>query len=176
MGQGGVKKGMQPIPAGSLSGSGLPIPPDMALYARFKNESILNYLEIPILAKYTFDAGLPFSVYVDGGPNIGFLVSAKTKSSGTSQLFVDASGTPLTVMDQPVPPVDFTGEQSIKSDVNTMNFGLAGGLGIGWGMGPGELSLDCRGSYGLTNIQKGSGNGDNRTGCLVVTMGYAIGI
>jgi hypothetical protein len=173
VGQGGVKKGMQPIPDGSLSGSGLPIPPDLTLYASFKNESILNYVEIPLFAKYSFGVGRGFDVYIDGGPNLGILVDAKTKSSGTSLLFTDNAGTPLTIEGQPVPPVDFGGEQSIKSDVHSFNFGIAGGLGIARQFGNGEVSLDLRGSYGFTNVQKDSANGSNHTGCLVITLGYA---
>jgi hypothetical protein len=176
VGQGGVKKGIQSIPAGSLSGSGLPVPTDMTLYANFKNESILNYAEIPFLAKYSFDAGKSFRIYIDGGPNLGILVSARTKSSGLSLIYSDNLGTPLTIGGQPLPPVDFGGETSIKSDVHTLNFGIAGGLGISRSLGPGEISLNGRGSYGLTNIQKGTDNGDNRTGCLVIALGYSVKI
>jgi hypothetical protein len=177
VGQGGIKEGIQPIPEGSLSGSGLPVPEGTILYANFKNEAILNYIEVPVLAQYSFDIKKLFKLYIDLGPYIGFLVEAKTKSTGSSQLFVDNAGTiPLTIMGQPLPPVDFNTTTDIKKDINTINLGISGGIGISKTLGPGELILDARGSYGLTYIQKDSKNGNNHTGCLVISLGYALKI
>ncbi len=48
--QGGVRGGFQIIMP-TLLPEGLPIPPDMALYASFRNESILDYIEIPLLVR-----------------------------------------------------------------------------------------------------------------------------
>ncbi len=173
--QGGVKKGIQPIPQGNLDPN-LPVPTGTIIYGDYKNVAILNYIEIPILIKYSFDLGKLFKLYIDAGPNTGFLVEAKTKTSGTSQLFIDNSGTPLTVGGQALPAVDFSHETDIKSDINVLNFGLAGGLGISTKLGPGDIILDGRGSFGLTPIQKDPKNGNNRTGCLVISLGYAIKI
>ncbi|MBI1782939.1 MAG: PorT family protein [Sphingobacteriales bacterium] len=40
----------------------------------------LNYLNIPVMAKYTFTGGF----YAETGPQLGFLLSAKAKASGAS--------------------------------------------------------------------------------------------
>ncbi|MBI2730663.1 MAG: PorT family protein [Sphingobacteriales bacterium] len=40
----------------------------------------LNYLNIPVLAKYTFNGGF----FAETGPQIGFLLSAKAKGGGVS--------------------------------------------------------------------------------------------
>jgi hypothetical protein len=169
--QGGIKKGMQVLDPAMLTG--LPVPPGTTLYANFENEAIMNYIELPLLAKYK----LPFSgkniFYVDAGPNFGYLVSAKTKTSGSSLIYLDPVG------QQPVPDVpvqDFNSETDIKNDLKQMNVGITGGVGISRTIGPGDLILDVRGSYGFTNVQKDSANGQNHTGCLVISLGYAIKI
>jgi hypothetical protein len=168
--QGGQRNGMQPItPDPSLG-----LPPDMLLYAAFDNETILDYIEIPIMAKLTWGETLRF--WIDGGPYVGFLVRAKTVTSGSSMLYVDASGTPLTMPpdNQPLPPVDFSGETDIKQDVNSTNAGIAGGLGLEFTYGPGDIVFEAHFSVGLTNIQKDVElNGENRTGALAVIVGYA---
>jgi hypothetical protein len=167
--QGGIKKGIQSIDPALLTG--LPVPPGTALYANFETEAIMNYIELPLLAKYKIPAGKKNIFYIDGGPNFGYLVSAKTKTSGMSQIFLDPAG------QQPVPDVpaqDFKAETDIKKDLKSMNIGITGGLGISRTMGPGDLILDVRGSYGFTDVQKDPANGQNNTGCLVISLGYAL--
>jgi hypothetical protein len=64
------------------------------LYANYKSEARLNYLMVPVLAKFGWNFNKsPLRIYVDAGPFIGFLVSAKQVISGQSQFFSDPSGT-----------------------------------------------------------------------------------
>ncbi|MDR3665363.1 MAG: porin family protein [Ignavibacteriaceae bacterium] len=172
--QGGKKTGIQPIDPSSVP---LPIPAGVNLYADFSNEAVLNYLEIPLIAKYSFSLSSLFSAYVDAGPYVGFLLNAKTITSGTSSLYVDKNGTPLVIEGfAAIPPQNFDQTTTITSDIKTLNTGITGGFGIARPIMYGEIILDIRGSYGFTNIQKNSINGKNNTGSLVVTLGYSYNI
>lgn len=168
--QGGQRNGMQPI----FPDPSLPAPPGTTLYASFDNETILDYLEIPIMARLTWGGAQRF--FVDAGPYIGFLVRAKTVTSGSSLLYTDASGTPLLVPPDylPLPPVSFDGETDVSQDINSINAGIAGGVGIETPLGPGDIVFTAHFSYGFTNIQKDTElNGKNNTGSLAVTIGYS---
>ena len=62
-----------------------------------------------------------------------------------------------------------------KKDINPVNFGINGGVGLGYALGAsGEIDLDVRAAYGLTTIQKDTQtNGKSHTGDLFLTLGYA---
>ena len=157
------------------------VPPGLNLYANYNNETALNYLEIPLLARYTFDlAGtLGLSrVYVDAGPYVGFLLSAKNTTGGMSSIYLDKSGTPLLLppAGQPLPPLDFTASTDVKSDIQKLNTGITGGIGLARTFGPGDLILDARGAYGLRDIQTDPKNGKNNTGSFVLAVGYELRI
>ena len=170
--QGGKRNGMQPIPPDQLP-PGVQIPPGMTLYADFHNEAILNYAEIPVMIRMTWGDRSHF--FVAAGPYVGFLIRAKTVTSGTSLLYIDPSGTPLEVGD-PLPLVSFDGDTNIRDDINSTCFGLAGGVGVETHLGPGQIVLDARFSLGLTNIQSNPEvDGENQTGAVEITIGYAFG-
>jgi len=168
--QGGKKTGIQSIDPSSVP---VPLPPGTNLYADFSNEAVLNYVEIPLIAKYSFNLTSIFSAYVDAGPYIGFLLNAKTITTGTSSIYVDKNGTSLTIGGNPLSLQDFGQTTTITSDIKTLNTGITGGVGISRPILNGDIILDIRGSYGFTNIQKNSINGKNNTGSLVVTLGYS---
>lgn len=172
-GQGGKREGMQPVTA---------IPPALAqmlpagtmLYADFKNESVLNYLEIPVTAKFAWGSTLKY--YLNAGPYVGVLLNASQKTDGNSGLYFDKAGTqPVTIQGQPLPPQSFKTDTDIKKDINPLNVGITGGIGLAYAMGgSGEIILDARGAYGLTTIQKDTeANGKSHTGGLFLTLGYA---
>jgi Outer membrane protein beta-barrel domain len=168
--QGGKRDGMQPI---IIDVPGLVLPPDLVLYADFHNEAILDYLEVPLLAVLTWGQKPRF--FVNAGPYIGFLVRAKTVTSGMSTIYIDDSGTPLLVPPdfQPLPPVSFDATTDTKGDINELNAGIAGGIGLAVPAGPGEIVLGVRFSLGLTNIQTDVETyGHNRTGAIEVLVGY----
>jgi hypothetical protein len=169
--QGGKRDGMQPVPTGL---SGIALPPGTTLYANYKNVAKLNYIEIPVLAAWHFGTGRHF--FAAAGPYMGFLVSASNETSGTSALFLDPAGT-QPVVDMSGNPVtaDFNATTDTKSDLNTLNWGVQGGVGFAQPLGRGALELDVRGGLGLTNVQKDTAaNGNNSTGALVVALGYAL--
>ena len=165
-GQGGKRSGMQPIT--SLP-QGYPANPyGDYYYANFKNVAILNYLEVPVLAKIYLDKNQKF--YVDLGPNIGFLINAKQKTSGSSYIYLDKAG------NQPASPsaVPFDATTDVKKDIKKVNFGLAGGGGINFPAGKNLVFVNARFTYGLTTIQKDPAtNGKSHAGNIVISAGWA---
>ncbi len=173
-GQGGQRNGLQPITSTELP----PLPSGGYYYASFKNTSILNYIEIPVLAKYTFGSdGLGFDV--SAGPYVGFLLNATQNTNGTSTIFIDKNGTPLEVQIAgggyiPLPPQSFNASTDVASSIHKINFGIAGGAGITFPvMGRTRISLDVRGLYGLTDIQRYAQDGTSHTGNLIISVGYS---
>jgi hypothetical protein len=169
--QGGKWDGLQPV---IIDLPGLVLPPGVILYADFNNESILDYLEVPVLAELTWGQMPRF--FINAGPYVGLLVRAKTITGGMSTIYFDDSRTPLLLPPdyQPLPPFSFEAETDSKKDINDLSAGIAGGIGLAIPAGPGELVLGVRFSLGLTNIQVDvESYGKNRTGAVVMTVGYA---
>ena len=169
--QGGKRDGMQPV---IIDLPGLTLPPGLTLYADFHNEAILDYIEVPLLAGLTW--GRKPRLFINAGPYVGFLVRAKSVTSGLSTLYLDNSGTPLLVPPdfQPLPPISFDATIDSQEDINDLSAGITGGIGVAMPAGPGELILGVRFSLGLTNIQTDvKAYGRNHTGAVVLTIGYA---
>jgi hypothetical protein len=168
--QGGQRKGMQPVPSDAVSG--IILPSGTKLYARFNTTSILNYIEVPVLAKLILGDKLGY--YLCAGPHIAFLVEAKTKTSGTSSLYFDEGGTiPVGSNGNILPPVSFNSNTDIKENIKTVNAGLQGGLGVQYTIGRSTFFIDGRAIIGLTNIQTNPDrDGRNKTGSIAVTTGY----
>jgi hypothetical protein len=170
-GQGGQRNGMQAFPIPAEFASMLP-PNTNNLYANYDNETIINYLEIPVLAGYNFKFGNSgFTGYVEAGPYFDFLLNAKTVTSGTSGLYFDQAGTmPLGVSQ------DFGQTTNNTSSVKTFNAGITGGIGIKYDIGAGQIDLNIRGEYGFIPIETDNSNGSNNTGALYITIGYGFKI
>jgi hypothetical protein len=173
-GQGGVRKGMQPI---TQSPAGLPpLPPGQYLYASFRNETILDYLEAPVMARFTWGRGPVVRWFVQGGPYFAYLLQATEKTSGTSQVYVTPAGPPLTIEGQPIPPQDFGARTDVRNGLWRFNCGATAGGGTEFLLAPGHrLFLEVRGEYGLRTIQKDHSNGTSNTGCAEFLVGYKYG-
>lgn len=172
--EGGQRNGMQALAGASFNPQ---VPAGTYFYANYNNESILNYLEVPVMAKYFFSLSKSSRLYVDFGPYIGFLLNAKQKTGGTSIVYADAKGTqPVSVDPQTgqAYQVPFDASIDITDQINKVNYGLTGGLGFTQHVGFGVAVLDVRGAYGLTTIQHNPENGDNHIGNLLVSLGYSI--
>jgi len=178
-GQGGQRTGLQPITNSELP----PNPNGPYYYADFRNVSILNYLEIPVLLKYTFGGeGMRFQGNL--GPYIGFLLNASEESSGTSLVYTDKNRSPLMIPLPPdyqtygeAPPQSFNATTNVYDSIKKINVGAAGGIGIIYPLNTNQrISFDVRFTYGITNIQKYSEDGKNHTGNLVISLGYALRI
>jgi hypothetical protein len=169
-GQGGERDGLQPI---TQAPSELPsLPPGQYYYADFKNKAELNYLEIPVMVKYHWEISSHWRSFVEAGPYVGFLLNATQKTSGMSRIYLN--GAPLTIRGQPLPPVSFAADTNVKSDLNTVNWGIMGGIGVEYALdNRNNIFLDLRGEYGLRSLPKDTAtNGNSKTGCLVFLIGY----
>ncbi|MGN6299196.1 MAG: porin family protein [Ginsengibacter sp.] len=167
--QGGKKEGMQAFPTPQEYASMFPQGAPEYLYADFKSEAKLNYLLVPVLAKFGWNIqNSPLRIYVDAGPFAGFLLSAHQVLNGSSIIYADPKGQqPLSPEPQP-----FDSTKNIKSDLNTFNFGVSGNIGIAYRFNKSSIFLEGGGNYGFLNIQKGNANGKNHTGAGTVDVGY----
>lgn len=178
--QGGKKDGFQafPFPAQMAPLFGPQAPP--YLYADFKSTAKLDYLMLPVLAKFGWDLGAEkkWRIYAGAGPFVGLLLNAKQVTEGTGQVYLDEGKT------KPVPAnlanpsagiltLSFDNTKDIKDQLRSFNFGLAGNVGIGYKIKRNMIFLEGGGNYGFINIQKGSANGKNRSGAATVMIGYA---
>jgi hypothetical protein len=168
--QGGKKNGFQAFPNKYAA----LFPPNMAptyLYADFKSEARLNYLLVPLLAKFGWNLKpmSPIRIYIDAGPFAGFLLSAKQVTSGSSEIYADEG------RQQPLPvgTQSFDTTTSIKDQLHTFNVGAEANVGISYRAGNGYFFLEGGFNYGFLNIQKGTANGKNNTGAGTVNIGYA---
>jgi len=169
--QGGKKSGLQAFPVPSdLADMFPPGQVPTYLYANFTSEAQLNYLMIPVLAKFghTFKSS-PWRIYADVGPFVGFLLQAKQVTTGQSEIYTDPGGTQAL----PVGSQSFNNTQDIKSQLNSTNFGVEGNIGLNYAFGLNNLFFEVGGNYGFLNIQKGTANGTNNTGAATITLGYS---
>jgi Outer membrane protein beta-barrel domain len=170
--QGGKKNGKQALPVPSWVAA--MFPPGQApsyLYANFNASAEINYLLFPLLGKFNVDFGSSghWSAYVAAGPFAGILLSAKTVTAGTSNVYADAAET------QPLlsQPVSFDTTADIKDQLYNTNYGIAGNIGIVYQWEQHRVFLEAGGNYGLKTIQKDKANGENKTGAVVIRIGYA---
>ncbi|MBS1808120.1 MAG: PorT family protein [Acidobacteria bacterium] len=170
-GQGGVREGVQPI---TRAVPGLPsLPTGVYYFGEFKNVAVLNYLEIPVLAKLRL--GITRRIYATGGLYYGRLLNAKTITSGSSTIYLSKNKTPLLLppANQPLPAIPFDATTDIKNDVHHNNYGITGGGGIDLPGKGNRFFVDVRVSYGFVAVQKdGVKNGTSHTGNLVISLGY----
>jgi hypothetical protein len=85
-----------------------------------------NYINIPVLLKYRFPMGL----FIETGPQVGFLMTAKLKVSGASA--------------------------DNKSAYNSTDFDWA--VGAGFHIPTTKLAVDARYNFGLANIANNNNN------------------
>jgi hypothetical protein len=170
--QGGQKNGDQAVPTPTEVAD--QYPPGQAppyLWATFNGKANLDYLLVPILAKFTFKLSdqSQFKWYVDAGPFVGFLLSAKTVTSGTSNIYADQAQTePL--LPGPI-PLDATTD--IKSQLHSANLGIEGNIGLSYGFGRAGVFIEGGGNYGFIPIQKDATNGQNHTGAATARIGFS---
>lgn len=164
--QGGKKNGQQAIPVSyftSTPPAGIP----KYVYANFNSETKLNYIELPIMARFTLPLGSSWQFFAQAGPYAGYLVAAKTSVKGSSPIYSDEAETQVLF-----PTVTINQTQDVKSDIKKFNAGIQGGAGVTYKAGRGFIVLTLGGNYGLIPIQKDKANGSNVTGAANATLGY----
>jgi hypothetical protein len=159
--QGGKHNGLQAIP--DPYG---PVPP--YFYANFKNTAKLNYLLVPLMARFDLKLHKNLNLYANAGGFAGFLLSAKSVSTGSSYVYLDEMG------QQPVSPSpqSFDSTDDIKSSVHKVNAGVIGAIGFSYQIGYGKIFIEGGGNYGFINIQKFKEDGKNYSGAATIHIGY----
>jgi Outer membrane protein beta-barrel domain len=168
--EGGKRNGTQALDASTVN----PLAPaGTYFYATFDNQSILNYLEVPVMLKYYLAINKSSRVYINAGPYVGFLLNATQKTSGSSLIYADRAET-MPILPTGAPALSFDASTDITSSINPINLGFTGGAGISQRAFSGDLFLDVRGAYGLIIIQKDKQNGSSHNGNLLIDLGYAL--
>lgn len=110
-----------------------------------KTTTKLDYINIPLIAKYYVAQGLS----IQAGPHIGFLISAKSK--------IETIGT--------------DNETDIDDNIKSIDFGLNFGLGYQLDMG---VFFDARYSLGLSNINDTATSDDikQKNSVIQLSVGY----
>jgi hypothetical protein len=94
-------------------------------------KNVLSYVNIPLMIqRYVASSGF----YIETGPQVGFLISAKAKAGGVSA--------------------------DVKSEMKSVDFALNVGLGYKFGSG---FGINARYSAGLTSIDKNGSDVKNGT-------------
>jgi hypothetical protein len=171
--QGGLREGLQPITMELPPG--LPVPPGTMLYADFRNETVLDYIEVPVMARLTFGDRIRF--FVGAGPYVGYLVRARALTRGSSALYLDEAGSQPIIIPPATEPqaFDLGAETDVRDSLKKTNLGLTGGGGLIYPLGPGELILEARFQLGLTTIQKDiETSGETQTGAVVISLGFLL--
>ncbi len=107
----------------------------------------LSYINIPVMAKYY--VADKFSL--EAGPQVGFLISAKSKYDVTSG------------------GVNATGTEDSKDDYNTLDLGANFGAGYDFTE---NVSVGVRYNLGLSNIAKDSGDFKATNNVISLSVGY----
>ena len=97
-------------------------------------EQTLNYIEIPILAKFKFETDQGPILYGTLGPSFGFGIDGKIAVKGVEE----------------EEAIDFQEDMLTRIDV-----GFSFGVGAQFQIGPGSLFVDARYLLGLTSINEG---------------------
>lgn len=191
--RGGKRVGLQPVTGNELSEQlnqflpfiGMPLITDEnPLYATFDSESDLNYLEFPVLAKFGWGKSKT-RVYAEVGPYVGILISAKQKTSGTSQFTFDSNGANPVIVPNPagnppfvqLPAQSLDADTDIKDDLHIVNFGGIFGVGVTQKFNEkSEVFLDARTSYSFTSIQIKDTYGQSNVGGIIFSLGYSFAL
>ena len=182
--EGGKRRGIQPmtIPAEYLSVFQQAFGTDKDyLFATLNNVSRINYLQIPLMIKFSYPVALKgrLKVFAQAGPYIGYLVAAKQiVKSNDLRVFFDAEGTKEIPQQLVASFFGSTIDTAIgaRNDLHKFNTGLQGGAGISYQTGRSRFFLEGGGNYGLLYIQKGDEHGKNNIGAATLLAGYAYNI
>ena len=168
--QGGKKDGLQAFTTPDEMAQ--MFPPGQApqlLYANYSSEAKMDYLMIPVLAKFGWNLKQsPLRIYADAGPFVSILLSAHQVTSGQSEFYTDPAG------QQPLPggSQSFDANTNIRNSLHRVNGGIEGNVGLSYRLGNGSIFIEGGGNYGFFNIQKFAQDGKNNTGAGTATVGY----
>lgn len=121
----------------------------------------INYLEIPVLAKYKSNKG--FSIFA--GPFVSFLLSAKGEAVIEANVNTNYFGFPVNA------PQEFTQDGLETDNFNEVDFGIAAGLGYEFPFG---FGIDARYVKGMINISADLEDEMFTTSSMQIGLSYKI--
>ena len=190
-------------PLSQLLPSGINISAPEYIYADANRTAKMDYLMLPVLAKFGWNLGesSPWRVYVSAGPYAALLLNAKDAvSMNGTNVYADKSKSSLIQLPNEVmsmipesmlPTVTGAIDQlsggiyqnlnktrDIKNQLHPLNWGLEGNAGLQYQFERNKIFLEAGGNYGMMSIQKSTGNdsylnGKNHIGAGTVMIGYA---
>ncbi len=120
-----------------------------------KRKLVVNQIDIPVFAKFSFVNTDEILAYLGGGPVIGYALNAKIKVEANGQKEIES--------------VSFA-----DLDYNRFEVGATFGLGVGVGVGFGHIIFDTRFMIGFTNLDStGYSTVANNIG-FAFTLGYMV--
>ena len=170
-------------------------------YVDVENTAKYDYFTLPLLAQTGWDIGTtPWRFYVNAGPVLSFTLSGKQIADGSSRLYHNNAGT--TTLWDIIPPMipgvmedvkgfltsefrdidKMLGEQNSFDETNTtgemrsVNFGLAGNVGIRYQYNRNFFFMEAGGNYGFLSLQDSDANGSNRLGAITIMVGYSFSL
>jgi hypothetical protein len=171
--QGGVKDKIQAfVPVGDLVPLAAMYGVDY-LYADYKSEAKMNYLLVPVMARFSWNLSksFPLKVYAAVGPFAGFMLNAHQYTSGSSLVYADEAKT----IQLPLPTaIPFDATTDIKDQLHTFNVGINCLVGFSYTLSQkSSLFVEGGGNYGFISVQKVAANGQSYTGAGTINFGYA---
>ena len=116
----------------------------------------INYLEIPVLARYFMTLSGSFRPNFFIGPSVAFKLNAKMKDYSVGNT------------EQP--------DQDITAVYRPVDLGLTGGVALNFEVAKGKrILLDARYTYGLADVTVGTGTIRNSAVTLNLSYGFGIG-
>lgn len=116
----------------------------------FSSNVDLDYIEVPVLAKFRLGPPGPITPHLVVGPYVGFNINAEAEVSG-------AGGS-------------ISGD--ISDEINSTEIGGAIGVGIDFNLGVTKLNARAQYGYGFTDVFKDAGDGNGgKNAALSVTAG-----
>ena len=115
-----------------------------------ERETTLNYVEIPVLAKYAFSIGQGPELFVIGGPSFGIGLGGNISETNLSDRDIDFE----------------------EDMITNFDFSVALGGGISLPVGPGSLIFDIRYLLSLTSIDDSEFDRDIKNNGIAASVGF----
>jgi hypothetical protein len=161
------------------------------VYVDVKNTAKFDYLMIPVSAQIGTNANSRWRAYVNAGPFVSFLLHGKQTTKGQSKIYIAADKSKTLWDNIPpamqaiigsIPPLasvlqngtDFGSTEVITQDLNPINVGVQGDVGLSYRHDRHRVFIEIGGNYGFIKMQKDKSNGSNRIGAASIMIGYAI--
>lgn len=114
----------------------------------FGYKQTVNYAELPVLGKATFDVA-QFQGFVTAGPTFGYAMGGKYKGDGEST------------------------DIEWEDEDNRFEMGASFGIGLGYKVGTGTLNLDIRYGLGITSLYETEGDEPkSRNSVVGISLAY----